>query len=91
MENTIDIYNLLPEEINEAIKKLTAALEVVKYRKNTNSKFVDKEKKKLFVLAVSQKELLKMGMIRIKFKLIIVRTASRNLVHVLIHPSHIQN
>ena len=42
MENIIDIYNLLPEEINEAIKKLTNALEVVKYRKNTNSKFVDK-------------------------------------------------
>ena len=30
MENIIDIYNLLPEEINEAIKKLTGALTVVK-------------------------------------------------------------
>ena len=49
MENTIDIYNLLPEEINEAIKKLTAALEVVKYRKNTNSKFVDKEKERNYL------------------------------------------
>lgn len=44
MENIVDIYNLLPEEINEAIKKLTDALEVVKNRKNTNSKFVDNEK-----------------------------------------------
>ncbi len=44
MENIIDIYNLLPEEINEVIKKLMGALEIVKHRKNTNSKFVDKEK-----------------------------------------------
>ena len=40
MENTVDIYNLLPEEINEVIRKLTTALEIVKCRKNTNSKFV---------------------------------------------------
>lgn len=45
MENIIDIYNLLPEEINEAIQKLMNALEIVKHRKNTNSKFIDKEKK----------------------------------------------
>ena len=44
MENTVDIYNLLPEEINDVIRKLTTALEIVKCRKNTNSKFVDKEK-----------------------------------------------
>lgn len=44
MENIIDIYNLLPEEITEVIKKLTDALEIVKHRKNTNSKFIDKEK-----------------------------------------------
>lgn len=42
MENIINIYELLPEEINEAIAKLTDALEIVKHRKNTNSKFVDK-------------------------------------------------
>lgn len=42
MENIVDIYNLLP--INEAIQKLMDALEVVKNRKNTNSKFIDKEK-----------------------------------------------
>ncbi len=45
MENIIDIYNLLPEEINDMIKKLMDALEIVKHRKNTNSKFVDQEKK----------------------------------------------
>ncbi len=45
MENIINIYELLPEEINEAIRKLTDALEIVKCRKNTNSKFVDKEKR----------------------------------------------
>lgn len=43
MENIVDIYNLLPEEINEAIKKLTDALEIVKHKKNTNAKFVEKE------------------------------------------------
>ena len=44
MENIVDIYNLLSGEINETIRKLTNALEIVKCRKNTNSKFVDKEK-----------------------------------------------
>lgn len=46
MKNIIDIYNLLPEEINEAIEKLTDALAIVKKRKNTNSKFIDKIKDK---------------------------------------------
>lgn len=44
MNNIINIYDLLPEEISEAIIKLTSALEMVKERKNTNSKFVFKEK-----------------------------------------------
>ena len=44
MNDNIDINNLLPEEIEEAIKRLTNALEIVKGRKNTNSKFVAKEK-----------------------------------------------
>lgn len=43
MEN-INIYNLLPEEIVETINKLTDALEIIKHRKNTNSKFLEKEK-----------------------------------------------
>ena len=42
MENNIDIYSLLPEEIDELIEKLTIALNTIKTRKNTNSKFVDK-------------------------------------------------
>lgn len=46
MENIIDIYNLLPEEITEIIEKLTDALNIVKKKKNTNSKFVNKEKEK---------------------------------------------
>ena len=46
MENIVDIYSLLPEEINEVIEKLTDALEIVKKRKNTNSKFVNKIKDK---------------------------------------------
>lgn len=44
MENIIDIYNLLPEEINEIIEKLNVALNIVKNRKNTNTKFVNNEK-----------------------------------------------
>lgn len=42
MENVIDIYNLLPEEILEAIEKLKNALTIVKSKKNTNSKCVEK-------------------------------------------------
>lgn len=33
MENTVYIYNLLHGKINEAIRKLTNALEIVKCRK----------------------------------------------------------
>lgn len=40
MENIIDVYNLLPEEIDEVIKQLCQALEIVRQRKNTNSKMV---------------------------------------------------
>ena len=47
MENIVDIYNLLPEKINETIRKLTNVLKIVQCRKNTNSKFVDKEKEKI--------------------------------------------
>lgn len=46
MENKIDIYNLLPEEISEAIEKLTDALNIVKSRKDTNSKIVNKMREK---------------------------------------------
>lgn len=44
MENIIDIYNLLPEEIDNVIEKLSNVLKIVKHRKNTNSKFNDKAK-----------------------------------------------
>ena len=47
MENIINIYDLLPEEINEAIEKLTQALSIVINRKDTNSKFIIKEKNKI--------------------------------------------
>jgi len=46
MENIIDIYNLLPEEITEAIEKLTDALDIIKNRKNTNARFVDNNKER---------------------------------------------
>lgn len=89
MENTVDIYNLLPEEINEVIRKLTTALEIVKCRKNTNSKFVDKEKEIIICPHCQSKELLRMDMIKIRFKLIIVRIVLKNLVHVLTHHLHV--
>lgn len=67
MKHIIDIYNLLPEEIDEAISKLSVALEIVKCRKNTNSKFVDK-KRNLFALIVNRRILIEMVMTKIKFK-----------------------
>lgn len=44
MENIIDIYNLLPDEIETAILKLQEALKVIQQRKNTNSKLLHREK-----------------------------------------------
>lgn len=41
MENYVDIYNLLPSEIREAIQKLTGALFVVEGKKNTSSRVAD--------------------------------------------------
>lgn len=41
MENYVDIYNLLPSEIKEAIQKLQGALLVVEGKKNTNSRVAD--------------------------------------------------
>ena len=61
MENVIDIYDLLPEEINEAIKKLTDALLIVKERKNTNSKFVSKEKNKIICPHCFSEHIIKNG------------------------------
>ena len=61
MENIIDIYNLLPEEIDNAIKKLSTALNIVKHRKNTNSKFIDKEKKDLICPFCGSVKIIKNG------------------------------
>lgn len=61
MENIIDIYNLLPEEIDKIIKDLTNALEVIKHRKNTNSKFVDNEKDEIICPYCKSKNIIKNG------------------------------
>ena len=61
MENIINIYDLLPEEINEAITKLTDALEIVKERKNTNSKFICKEKHKIMCPHCFSEHIIKNG------------------------------
>ena len=41
MENYTNIYDLLPEELVEAIQKLTDTLKIVENRKNIISKVVD--------------------------------------------------
>lgn len=61
MNNYIDIYNLLPEEIEEAINKLTRALEDVKCRKNTNSRFVAKEKDNIICPYCNSNHIIKNG------------------------------
>ena len=61
MENIIDIYNLLPEEIDKIIKDLTNALEVIKHRKNTNSKFIDNEKDEIICPCCKSKNIIKNG------------------------------
>ena len=61
MENIIDIYDLLPEEINEAINKLTTALNIVKSRKNTNSKFIDNEKLQIECPCCQSRNIIKNG------------------------------
>lgn len=44
MENIIDIYNLLPNEIQELMVKLVNTLHIVEVKKDTNSKFVKQQK-----------------------------------------------
>lgn len=61
MENIIDIYNLLPEEIDMMIKNLTNALEVIKHRKNTNSKFVDNENEEIVCPCCKSNKIIKNG------------------------------
>lgn len=43
----MNINNLLPEEIEELIKELINSLDIIKNKKNTNSKFISKEKQQL--------------------------------------------
>ncbi len=80
MENIIDIYNLLPEEITEIIEKLTDALNIVKKKKNTNSKFVNKEKEKYVCPHCQSSNIIKNGHDKNKFKLINVKIAKRSLM-----------
>lgn len=61
MENIIDIYSLLPEEINDVIKKLSDALKIIKVRKCTNSKFVNKEKNEIICPCCNSKNVIKNG------------------------------
>lgn len=61
MENTVDIYSLLPEEIEQALKKLTLALDTVKCRRNTISKFVDKEKEQILCPNCNSNNIIKNG------------------------------
>ena len=81
----------MPEEIDEAISKLSFALEIVKCRKNTNSKFVDNKKRNLFAITVNRRMLTKMAMTKIKFKPIFVKIAKKSLVLVPRHNLHTQN
>lgn len=61
MENVVDIYNLLPEEIIEAIEKLKNVLDIVKKRKNTNSKFIDRTKEKKECPSCQSQNIIKNG------------------------------
>lgn len=61
MENIINIYELLPEEINEAIKRLNNALEIVQNRKNTKSKFISNERQNVICPYCNNDEIIKNG------------------------------
>lgn len=61
MENIIDIYNLLPDEIVNAISKLQRALEIVTQRKSTNSKLLHREKKKTVCSKCDSSNIVKNG------------------------------
>ena len=61
MENIENIYGLLPEEIEELINKIVEALNIVKDRKNTNSRFVDSEKSKIVCPRCNSEHIIKNG------------------------------
>ena len=61
MKHIENVYDLLPEEIEKLIKQITEALNVVKDRKNTNSRFVDNEKALIVCPACHSKHIIKNG------------------------------
>lgn len=61
MENYTNIYDLLPEELVEAIQKLTDALKIIENRKNTISKVVDNNIEKIECSCCSSKLIVKIS------------------------------
>ena len=61
MKNIENIYGLLPEEIEELINKIVEALNIVKDRKNTNSRFVDSEKSQIICPRCNSEHIIKNG------------------------------
>ena len=61
MEHIENIYDLLPEEIEKLINKIIEALNIVKDRKNTNSRFVDSEKALILCPKCNSEHIIKNG------------------------------
>lgn len=61
MEHIENIYDLLPEEIEKLINKIIEALNIVKDRKNTNSRFVDSEKTLILCPKCNSEHIIKNG------------------------------
>lgn len=61
MENYTNIYDLLPEELVEAIQKLTDALKIIENRKNTISKVADNNIEKRECSCCSSKLIVKIS------------------------------
>lgn len=61
MEHIENIYDLLPEEIEKLINKIIEALNIVKDRKNTNSRFVDSEKTLILCPKYNSEHIIKNG------------------------------
>lgn len=58
----MDINNLLPEELEKIINELVGTLEVIKNKKNTNSKIVIKEKKHIKCPCCNSEHIIKNGL-----------------------------
>lgn len=61
IENKVNIYDLLPEEISEAIKRLSNALDIVQNRKNIKSRFISNEKQTVICPNCNSEEIIKNG------------------------------